>query len=359
MKTLTQLLELKKGQYAVRDGTLWLPRQYSGQDTPNEPKEYVPAINLYAFAEQYEKMYPSECKQVREHIKQFSQRNLEAHRVSPDISTIVFDILPHFVKVLPGFERRKPTKEELLDYICSKTKIPAKYFDGQKNNVYRGLIAVLQSEMAPVRFSAKNIDGAFTQAVVRSMHAREIERLKHEKAAQDEAAKRASQHNALLKYLSDTTAFEINGFGFQQVSDFGRVIYKRIPEYALKHFDGRIYLFPECRVGAALDGGRPIVIESYKHPFLSGYRSRQSICVGNANITGRSNSALTINAIEAGITALLHGYYNERNFNGYHGLGGCRYHGEYVVFDDYLVTRSHPKIKSGKVQITNDALIKK
>ncbi|MCI0528506.1 MAG: hypothetical protein L0Y56_13790, partial [Nitrospira sp.] len=149
-------------------------------------------------------------------------------------------------------------------------------------------------------------------------------------------------------------------------------------EYALKDFYGRLYLFPDCRVGVStVMPSRPFVIETYKHPFLEGHDSGQHICLRDFMPPKVFTAASVIKALEEGINALLYGYSSRRR-NGYQSLDRATQHVRVtdsdqdmtlefeegtlgprrrvptVHFDDCRIPRDNPKIASGEVAITND-----
>ena len=187
------------------------------------------------------------------------------------------------------------------------------------------------------------------------------------------------RHLAILLYVAEKGFLEIDGFGFSRMGLADEyVIYKHTGEYALKDFFGRIYLFPDCRVAVStIVPLKPVVLDTYKHPFLEGYDSGQPICLRGYSPPKVFTAANVINALQEGMNALLYGHSSRRR-NGYHSLDRItRYvgtvdldddimpeiedypvistrHARTVNFDDYRVSREHPKIASGQVEITNN-----
>ena len=162
-----------------------------------------------------------------------------------------------------------------------------------------------------------------------------------------------------------------------QPSDRHRHLHKHTGEYALKDFYGRPYLFPDCRIAVStVVPLKPFVIERYKHPFLEGHDAGQPICLRHLSRSRVFTPANVINALEEGMNALLYGY-NSRRRNGYHSLDRITRPVRTVDFDDdimaadddepmirtrpmrsvhfedYRISRDHPKIASGWVEITN------
>ena len=89
----------------------------------------------------------------------------------------------------------------------------------------------------------------------------------------------------MLLYISEKGSLEIDGFGFSRMGMTDEyVIYKHTGEYALKDYYGRIYLFPDCRVAVStIVPLKPVVLDTYKHPFLEGHDAGQPICLRGFN----------------------------------------------------------------------------
>jgi hypothetical protein len=141
-----------------------------------------------------------------------------------------------------------------------------------------------------------------------------------------------------MLYIADTGAMEIDGFGFTKSNDNrGYLVYKRTGEYILKDYYARSYLFPDCSVAVSTAGPlRPIVIETYKHPFLYDYDSGQEICMRSFNPPKQFTVNNAITVLEEGINALLYGY-DSRRRNGIHSLDHRRVHVKGIEFDDYRI----------------------
>jgi hypothetical protein len=81
---------------------------------------------------------------------------------------------------------------------------------------------------------------------------------------------------------------------------------------------------------------RPLVIESYKHPFLLGYAPKQEICIKGYNWPDQFTAENIVRLLEEGINALLYGY-DARRRNGYHSLDPTLYYVKSIEFEDYRV----------------------
>jgi len=355
MKTLTDILGLKEGSFYVKDGRLFLPRFVDG---PAKPK-YVQALSLASIVENYDKLFPEDYAYEKLGLLASYGKPPEQVDVRRGLRETLFEVLPYFVKILSGLERRKPTISEIIDYVEKSYPIPEVYYDRARlingDDLRRRLIfvekGISQKKIADTK-RAHDVNLWFSQALVEKILSREAEHLRKIAGDMDNLAKESLRTNAFLLYMDSLNGFEIGDFGFERRDN---MVYKRIGEYALKDFNGEVYLFPECRVGVPFGQTNSCVLDKYKHPFLP-YRGTPSyICIGNAEITGDSSAKYTINAIDAGINALLYGYFNKEHFKGYHWLGSS-YDGRYY-FEEYRVSKSHPKIVSGEVMITNDSLI--
>ncbi len=169
---------------------------------------------------------------------------------------------------------------------------------------------------------------------------RERVRLEQELRERERIGESKRNHIATLLYLAEKGSFELDGFGFSRIgSRDDYLIYKRTGEYVLKDYYDRNYLFPDCRVGVSTAGPlRPLVVESYKHPFLVGHAPRQEICVRGYNWPDEFTADNIIRILEEGINALLYGY-DARRRNGYHSLDPTLYYVKTIEFVDYRVSK--------------------
>lgn len=132
--------------------------------------------------------------------------------------------------------------------------------------------------------------------------------------------------------------YEENGAGFKRTAS-GYYIFQDTGEYEVT-FNRLTYKFPNARVAVHLSGsGRgiqvnaPIVINNYKHPFLSNHAPEQRICLGQFNVS-RFNSLATdekvVATLSKGVEVLKFGY--RRSPSPYHRIDSN-------MFDNYLVRR--------------------
>jgi hypothetical protein len=352
---------------------------------------FVRAIRAQSLVEAYEGLFPESYRAARNACLQRYRLPLDPGTVpiGETLQTILFEIMPRFIGRRRGLERKRLTKDELLDAIATTHEIPEPYYRDATRfldtaSLRRALDDLEQRDAQP----GQPGDGPIRPAVLRewfwkALEARIIEREKGRirDALEDrerflEASRR---HLATLLYVADRGAVEIDGFGFFRTGPADEyTVYKRTGEYVLKDFFGRLYLFPDCRVGVSTVAPlRPIVLDTYKHPFLEGHEAGQPICLRGYRPPTVFSASNVIDALQEGIAALLYGYSSRRR-NGYHSLDRLRGlpapveveeqgppgHDDYPVhatrhvrpiqFDDYRIPSDHPKLAAGEVAVTND-----
>jgi hypothetical protein len=306
------------------------------------------------------------------------------------LRTILFQVLPHFVRRGWKRQRRPLSQGDVLNLIARKIRVPGA---GSEDSADVPISAPARErpggQRGPRRAMEPLAEGKISAARLRDWIRKAVEASIREEGARhlDQTLKAGERLRglsrmqvAVLRHVAREGALEIDGFGFSRLGRGDEyVVYKRTGEYALKDYYGRIYLFPDCRVAVStILPLKPFVMETYKHPFLEGHDSGQPICLRTAIRAREYAGAAVINALEEGVNALLYGYSSRRR-NGYHSLEGMARHagapgpeefeappyGDYPVirsrylgpisFEDYRVSREHPKIASQQVAITNDA----
>ena len=371
MKSLTEILGIKEGQFFVRDNYVYVPLVVDGQlaqvtDSGEirtiHGQKYVKSTNLLSVVENCHLICPQDYDAIKAQVAAELGKIPDKVALKDMLNEIIFQVLPHFVKINQGLERKKPTEDEIVEYLLSKNVVPENYI--------KRAVQITQDDSLNERLNTigtysvnvpNNVDTVgvlnnwFADAIKNQVLYNESVRIRGLVAERAAALKNSAKKNALFMYLNDCNAFDVDGFGFGNY-DGALWAYKRIPAYALKDFNGDIYLFEGCRVAAC--GGSPHVMEYYKHPFLSSHRDMAQICIGHAQIIGDTRAERITQSIETGINVLLYGYFRHDGFGGYHSLNGRIQHGNYEVrFSDFKVSRDHPRIKSGEVIITNDALV--
>jgi hypothetical protein len=284
--------------------------------------------------------------------------------LDPTLVTIIFHILPHFLR-REGLRRRpRLTEGEILDLI--RERLPTPYHCCQQARKFlevkplhealrRLESAALEPPPPPEGLlPAANLRAWWEEALAARLLAEERARLLQELENRQQWAAAQEGRLAVLLLVAEKGFLELDGFGFHRLKGGrGYRIYKRTGPYALKDYYGRVYLFPDCRVAVHTSGFlRPFVVDHYKHPFLRRHGSGQSICMGSEtrNLTFSAPNAIQV--IEEGIHTLLYSY-DRRRRRGYHRLDPLPGMMRLVDFEDYRLPPDHPLIVSGRVEVTN------
>ncbi|MCU0586715.1 MAG: hypothetical protein MUF52_01040 [Syntrophobacteraceae bacterium] len=314
-------------------------------------RPFVLSLSLESLVEGYDRIDGDGYERLR----RITLEGLEAPRdlpaaVSPDgrLGTIVFGIMPHFVRKGGGLRRGPLTDEAFLEFLWTRLNVPGACLEEADRILdaapvrerLKGLSGLEQEveglEDGPLDGEALKrwLQGALRGLIVR----RERARLEGELRARGQWGESKRKHVAVMLHLAQGGALELDGFGFTRVgSREDYVIYKRTGEFILEDYYGQKYRFPDCRVAVSTAGPlRPVVLESYKHPFLRHHLPGQEICLGGYLWPGEPTAESIIRLLEDGINALLHGY-DARRRNGYHSLDKTLYYVKSITFEDYRV----------------------
>ncbi|MFP3868239.1 MAG: hypothetical protein ACLFUU_08770 [Desulfobacteraceae bacterium] len=329
---------------------------------------FVKTLNLASLLENYANIHPLPYQELRRAGLQKFGHDLEINGISIDsqIRTIIFEVLPHFLRRTAGLERARLSEPEILELLRDRLEV-ADAGDEQISKLrdleaLRHLLAKLEATAAPRPeppqglISASHLHQWFHQALEIDIINQERDRLRQTLAEEEKLYSTGGGRLPILLALARQGALEIDGFGFFRTGCSNEyIIFKHTGEYVLKDYYGRLYLFPDCRVAVSTVAGlQPLVLERYKHPFLFGYAAGQKICTGDYEGTKNFTGENVIQALEEGITALYYGY-NSRRRNGYHSLDRITQHVRTVDFDDYRISPDHPKIVSGQVEVKNQS----
>jgi hypothetical protein len=314
----------------------------------------------------YPRVFPREHEDRRRHLKeQYSlTADLWGLNLDPKLTTIVFHILPHFLR-REGLSSRQGLGEgEILDLIRERLPIPSRFHEEARrfldvkpleDALHRLASVPLESRPPPEGLVlTATLRAWWEEALTARLLAEERRRLLKELEGREHWA--ASQENrlAVLLYLAERGSLELDGFGFTRLKNGQDYrIYKRTGPYALKDFFGRLYLFPDCRVAVNTLGRlRPVVVDHYKHPFLRQHGSGQDICVGAEGQYLTFSAKNVIQVLEEGIHALFYSY-DSRSRRGYHRLDALPGMLPLMDFEDYRIPADHPLIVSGQVEVKN------
>jgi hypothetical protein len=264
------------------------------------------------------------------------------------LRTILFQVMTYFIKKNRGLERRRLSEEEILDGIGEQIDIPLEYYERAKTfldtePLKRMLSDLEQQETTPGPLqtgllSARELRTWIRKAVFAKIVHRERQGLKQALQLREQFRNTKTKHLGILLYIAAKGSLEIDGFGFLRIdSGDDYLVYKRTGEYILKDYYARSYLFPDCRVAVPTSGTlRPIVMETYKHPFLLGHEAGQEICLRQFAPPNKFTAGNIIEGLEVGINALIYGY-DSRRRNGIHSLDRKLLHVKSIEFDDYRI----------------------
>jgi hypothetical protein len=325
-------------------------KETSGCVILNEGKHFVKALSLHSLVANYERIGKDLYDQVRSAVLRQVAGNVDRGETSLSwkLITIIFQVMPYFIKKNRGFERGKFGKEEILKLIAEKVDIPPREYE-RTNTVFdlkplqEALkeLEKLDSTFKPPRdgtISSSQLNHWLQKAMRAQVIEKERTRLRNEVLRREQLIATVDEDMDVLLYVAQKGSLEINGFGFTRIGatdDY--LIYKRTGEYRLKDYYGRSYLFRDCRVAVpTFSPFRPVVMEKYKHPFLYAHDSGQEICMHNFYPPQQFSAENAIHLLEEGINALLYGY-NARRRNGYHSLDRTREYVRTVEFEDYRV----------------------
>ena len=326
-------------------------QEATGSVIINEGKHFVKSLSLHSLVANYEKTGKELYDQVRSAVLRQVAGNVDrgVTSLSWKLITIIFQVMPYFIKKNRGFERGKFGKEEILKLIAEKVDIPQQEYE-LTNPIF---------DLKPLQEALKELeklDSTFTspkdgiissselrQWLQKALKAQVIEkeriRLENEVRRREQLIASVDEDRNILLYVAQKGSLEINGFGFTRIGtgdDY--LIYKRTGEYRLKDYYGRSYQFPDCRVAVpTFSPFKPVVMERYKHPFLYAHDSGQEICMHGFYPPQQFSAENAIHLLEEGINALLYGY-DARRRNGYHSLDRTREFVRTVEFEEYRIS---------------------
>jgi hypothetical protein len=310
---------------------------------------FVKAMNLNSVLDNYEQIDPAGYEQVRKNVLQEHSDILAVSHIFlfRKLKTIIFEIMPYFIRKGRVRGRRRLSEEELLDVIIKRIDVPQRHLKEAAALLdaapLRRVLKDLEAQAPVVKrledglLSARDLLGWFQRALEARVVECEKERLRQALLERGQFGEK-QQCIAMLLYIAKKGSLEIDGFGFTRIGRGDEyLIYKHTGEYILRDYYARPYLFPNCRVAIATNGViKPIVIERYKHPFLQGHESGQEICMRGFTPRNTFTADNIIEVLEEGVNALLYGY-DSRRRNGHYSLDRTTRHVRSVDFDDYRV----------------------
>ena len=313
-------------------------------------KHFVKTLSLTSLVENYGKINKRFYDQVRNTVVQKVSVKLDEGGTlfGWKLITIIFQIMPYFIRKNRGLERRKFGRREILKLIAEKGRITPREYES--SNTFFDLRPLREALREIERMESKFLlpeDGIIScgelnnwleKALKSHIVAEERSRLREEVLKREQLIEAVEEDLDILLYIAEKGSLEMNGFGFIRIGkgdDY--LIYKRSGEYILKDYYGRSYLFPDCRVAVpSFNPFRPVVMEKYKHPFLYAHDSGQEICLTGFSPPQKFSAENIIRALEEGFNALLHAY-DPRRRRGYHSLDDPRQYVKTVEFKDYRI----------------------
>jgi hypothetical protein len=316
-----------------------------------EGRHFIKSVTIQSVLSNYERIDKGYHEQLKKGYPWESQNLPRLDAISPNgkLHTIVFKILPYFVRKGMGLERKRLDEDGVLELIGGKLDIPRNFIEQADKHLDPGALLRRLNDLDRLEGTVEPLqDGPITgedlrrwlhnALEVQAVH-RERARIEQELRERERVGRSKRSHIATLLYLAERGSFELDGFGFSRISASGDyLIYKHTGEYILEDYYARRYLFPDCRVAVSTSRAfRPFVIELYKHPFLFGHAPKQEICMGGEyDWPDEFTAEHTVRLLEDGINALLYGY-DPRRRNGYHSLDPTVYYVKTIEFNDYRV----------------------
>jgi hypothetical protein len=329
---------------------------------------FVKSLSLSSLVDNYPAVFPEEYQQERRRFQ--SQVFPEAPACRPlldgRLQAILFDILPHFLHSRQGCRRRRVGAASVLASLSARLPNPPARTNGaarlqERESSLRQVLQRLEhlpglpEPLQGYHRHGRGLAGWFRQALQANLVTREISHWQRELAQVQALLNLPGPHLAVLLAIASRGALEVDGFGcFPDKKYPGQyLVYKRTGEFVLQDYFGRLYLFPDCRVGVPTAGPYdPLVLDKYKHPLLRRFASRQQICLSDYQAAPHFSAAGVINALEQGLNALFYGY-NSRKRNGYNSLDTFGRHQSVVDFEDWRLPPDDPRVVTGAVEVKN------
>lgn len=330
---------------------------------------FIQSLSLAALVEQYEAVFPEEYAQLRRALLQDLPHRWRPCKplLEPPLKTILFEVLPYFLRTRRGKHREKTEARAVLAYLAGSQTVPDQApalltaFQEQESNLREALawLAARQAAYSDVPPPPPGYGPGLRQWLQTALQARiiaqEIARREAELAARLSLADLPPEQLALLLSIAAQGAVEVDGVGCcrdpQRPGAYW--VYKRTGAFVLQDYYGRPYLFPDCRVAVSTAGPyQPVVLEKYKHPLLRRWAPRQPICLTDYQAPQEFSATALRQALQEGLNALYYGY-NSRKRNGYNSLDGYGRHHSVVDFEDWRLPKDDPRLLTGELEVKN------
>ncbi len=314
-----------------------------------DDKCFVKGFRIPSFLDNYQAINPYSYERLRNDCLRKYQLEREVDDIFLDetLRTILFQIMPYFIKKNRGLQRNKLNDEEILSLIHEKVNIPTRYINAaqtfQNLEPLKKIFKDLKNQKPVFKlpknglYSGQKLRDWLHQAIQAKVLANEHHRIAKALQVREQFSQARPEHIATLLYIADAGAMEIDGFGFTRNNAYKGeyLVYKRTGDYVLQDYYARRYLFQDCKVAVSTYVPfRPFVIEKYKHPFLLGHKAGQEICMKDFVPSNEFKAENVIKTLEEGLTAMRYGY-DGRKRNGYHSLDKMWVHIPTIDFEDY------------------------
>jgi len=347
-------------------------------DTPDtllqfDGKPHIQTLSLDTLVENYPQLRPDSYEQVKERALDEIQEEFRDEYMPLDnkLETIIFDVMPYFIDTKQGLDTTTTTKDDVIERIQEEVHTDiSDYYDDVDDlfNIHElesKIQQVEQDATGQIDYTAppegdithEELTGWVEEALKEMVYREETDKLHESLESRKDFADRNKDQLATLLMIEDRASLEIDDFGFEKDDD-SYWVYVDTGDYALRGFDGNVYEFPNAEVGVRTDDiSSPRILNRYRHPFLPTEDTYQGICLGNASAAPNNfNAENLIESIETGLNIILHGYFNESEFSGYHSLDGDEHHGgnRDIDFERYRTTES--ELERRDITVTNDFL---
>jgi hypothetical protein len=332
---------------------------------------FVKSLSLHSLVENYPVVFPEECERERQHLREKVFHGISACGPLLDtrLKTIILEIIPQFLR--PRRTRRPFNNREggVLANLAAKLPmgrgwtVLTERLQEQKTSLQQVLLRLEHLDRPPAPPPEQHRPGRelavwFQEAVQWNLVGQEIRHWQRELTEVQDLLDLPKPELAVLLDIAARGAVEVDGCGCCPDKRYPGeyLVYKRTGEFVLQDYFGRFYLFPDCRVGVSTAGPfHPMVLDTYKHPLLRGFGSRQKICLTDYQPALEFSAKAVIRALEEGLNALYYGY-NSRKRNGYNSLDSFGRHLSVIDFEDLRLPREDPRLINGEVEVKNSSL---
>lgn len=329
---------------------------------------FIRSLTLTSLVEQFQAVYPEAAAQVRRDLLQAIEPRRRALRpvVDATVQTILFEVMPYFLRTRRGWQRQSQDKAAILAYLAQSGAQPTAAAElladlRQQEAIRQEILHWLETRHVqlagalPPRPDPPELAQWFTRAVQVQILEQEMARYRQELAEWQRLQTLPEPQLLLLLAVAQQGALEVDGVGFLPDPKLpgGYLVYKRTGDFALQDYYGRPYFFPDCRVAVSTLGPfQPVVLDHYKHPLLRRHAPRQPICLTDYQAPTTFSAAGIIQALQEGLNALYYGY-NARKRNGYNSLDTYGRDLSVVSFADRRLPADDPRLVSGLLEVKN------